>query len=78
MNDMVKINVKLDTIAKVKDFVDALLASTCDVDLVSGRYVIDAKSIMGIFSLDLTKPIECVIHSDSCDALLANLKPFTV
>lgn len=75
---MVKVNVKLDTITKVKDFVNSLVACPYDVDLVSGRYVIDAKSIMGIFSLDLTKEIELHIHSDNCDELLAEIKPFIV
>ena len=78
MIDMVKVNVKLDTITKVKDFVNTLVACPYDVDLTSGRYVIDAKSIMGIFSLDLTKEIACTIHCESCDALLEKLKPFIV
>lgn len=73
---MVKVNVKIDTINKVKDFVNLFVACPYDVDLVSGRYVIDAKSIMGIFSLDLSKPIELVIHADSCDELLEQLKPY--
>lgn len=47
----------LKTIIDVKNFVNAINAFDFDVDLVSGRYVIDAKSIMGIFSLDLSKPI---------------------
>lgn len=73
---MVKVNVRIDTITKVKDFVNALVACPYDVDLVSGRYVIDAKSIMGIFSLDLSKPIELVIHCEQCDELLEKLKEF--
>ena len=48
------------------------------MDLTSGRYVVDAKSIMGIFSLDLTKPIKAEVHSDTCDDLLAELKPYIV
>lgn len=75
---MVKVHVQLDTITKVKDFVNTLVTCPFDVDLTSGRYVIDAKSIMGIFSLDLTKPIELTIHCDSCDDLLTKLKPFIV
>lgn len=73
---MKTVTVMLDTITKVKDFVNQLLAIPYEVDLVSGRYVIDAKSIMGIFSLDLSKPIELRIYSDDCDALLEKLKPF--
>ena len=50
-----------------------------DFDLVSGRYVIDAKSIMGIFSLDLSKPIDLNIHAeDDVDAVLDALKPYTI
>ncbi|NLY44113.1 MAG: HPr family phosphocarrier protein, partial [Clostridiaceae bacterium] len=47
-----------------------------DVDLSSGRYVVDAKSIMGIFSLDLSKPIKVQVHSDDCDAFMEEIKPF--
>lgn len=57
--------VSLNTIEKVKDFVKQVQNIDASVDLVSGRYVIDAKSIMGIFSLDLSKPIDIVIHSDN-------------
>ena len=57
--------VSLNTIEKVKDFVKQVQNMDASVDLVSGRYVIDAKSIMGIFSLDLSKPIDIVIHSDN-------------
>jgi phosphotransferase system HPr-like phosphotransfer protein len=50
-----------------------------DFDLVSGRYVIDAKSIMGIFSLDLSKPIDLSIHAeDNLDNILEVLKPYMV
>ncbi len=75
---MKSVTVMLDTITKVKDFVNQLITVPYDVDLVSGKYVIDAKSIMGIFSLDLSKPIELRIYSDDCDALLEKLTPFIV
>ena len=61
---MQKISVSLNSIEKVKTFVNDINRFDCDFDLVSGRYVIDAKSIMGIFSLDLSKPIELIIHAD--------------
>ena len=48
----------------------------CDIDLTSGRYVVDAKSIMGIFSLDLSKPIMVEIHSEDCEALYNELTPY--
>ena len=50
-----------------------------DIDLISGRYVVDAKSIMGIFSLDLSKPIDLNIHAeDNIDEVLAVLKPYMI
>ncbi len=55
----------LDSIDKVKLFVNLISKYDSDFDLISGRYVIDAKSIMGIFSLDLSKPIELNIHDES-------------
>ena len=54
---MREVKIFLGTIERVKDFVNAVTRLDCDVDIVSGRYVIDAKSIMGIFSLDLSKPL---------------------
>ena len=52
----------------VKSFVNDITKFDSDFDLVSGRYVIDAKSIMGIFSLDLSKPINLNIHGDEDNA----------
>ena len=67
----------LKSINDVKDFVNIANKYDCDIDLTSGRYVVDAKSIMGIFSLDLSKPIKVEIHSnDSCDEILNDLKRF--
>ena len=62
---MKTVRISLNSIDKVKSFVNELVRySDVDFDLVSGRYVIDAKSIMGIFSLDLSKPIDLNIHAD--------------
>ena len=61
---MKTIQISLNSIDKVKAFVNDITKFDNDFDLVSGRYVIDAKSIMGIFSLDLSKPIELIIHAD--------------
>ncbi len=61
---MKKIMISLNSIDDVKVFVNEINLLPCDADLVSGRYTIDAKSIMGIFSLNLSKPIELHIHSD--------------
>lgn len=54
--------IQLDSIDKIKKFVNLVSSLDCELDLVSGRYVIDAKSIMGIFSIDLSQPIELHIH----------------
>ena len=73
---MKAVDISLNSIDKVKTFVNLINRFDYDFDLVSGRYVIDAKSIMGIYSLDLSKPVAIEIHSDDCDALVEELKPF--
>jgi len=77
---MKTIKVSLNSIDKVKSFVNDINRFSFDFDLVSGRYVIDAKSIMGIFSLDLSKHIDLNIHADGedLDSVLKVLKPYTV
>ena len=76
---MKTVQISLNSIDKVKSFVNDLTKFDCDFDLVSGRYVIDAKSIMGIFSLDLSKPIDLNIHSESSvDEIVNILKPYIV
>ena len=73
---MKEIKVCLNSIVDVKKFVNMVSMFECDIDLVSERYVVDAKSIMGIFSLDLSKPIIVRIHSDECDDIITALKEF--
>ena len=76
---MKTVKINLNSIDAVKSFVNAVTKFDSDFDLVSGRYVIDAKSIMGIFSLDLSKPIDLNIHAaDNIDDILAALKPYIV
>ncbi len=76
---MKTVQISLNSIDKVKSFVNAIAPFDYDFDLISGRYVIDAKSIMGIFSLDLSKPIELAIHADSdIDEILNVIKPYIV
>lgn len=76
---MKTVRICLDSIDKVKGFVNDISRFNTDFDLISGRYVIDAKSIMGIFSLDLSKPIELTIHeSDEIDEILKALQPYVV
>ena len=71
-------NLSLNCINDVKEFVNVVTKYDFDIDLTSGRYVVDAKSIMGIFSLDLSKPIKAEVHSDDCDAFIADVKKFIV
>ncbi|RPF47445.1 phosphotransferase system HPr-like phosphotransfer protein [Hydrogenoanaerobacterium saccharovorans] len=73
---MKEVTILLNTINDVKIFVNTVSKYDFDVDLVSGRYAIDAKSIMGIFSLDLSKPIKMQVYSDNCDAFMDEIKPF--
>ena len=69
---MKTVQISLNSIDKVKSFVNEITKYDNDFDLVSGRYVIDAKSIMGIFSLDLSKAIDLNIHADGeLDDILA-------
>ena len=75
---MTSVNICLDSIDKVKSFVNEITKFDSDFDLISGRYVIDAKSIMGIFSLDLSKPIELSIHSDNVIDILDTLTPYII
>ena len=75
---MKKFKVLSGSINDVKNFVNIVTKYDYDVDLISGRYVVDAKSIMGIFSLDLTQPIDVEIHSDDCDAFVDEIKPYIV
>ena len=76
---MKSVKISLNSIDAVKSFVNTVSKYESDFDLVSGRYVIDAKSIMGIFSLDLSKPIELNIHSeDQFDEIIESLKPYIV
>ncbi len=75
----VQISFNTDTLAKVKSFVNEVTKFDNEFDLVSGRYVVDAKSIMGIFSLDLTKPITLNIHTDeNVDKILDTLKDYLI
>lgn len=68
--------INLQSIDDVKAFVHLVNDYPFEVDLASGRYIVDAKSIMGIFSLDLTTPVEVQIHSDEADELITRLRRF--
>lgn len=75
---MKSVQIRLSTIADVRDFVDLVAKTDADIDLQSGRYVVDGKSIMGIFSLDLLSPITLTVHSDDAEEILAHLDRFLV
>lgn len=76
---MKTVQISLNSIDKVKSFVNDITKFDSDFDLVSGRYVIDAKSIMGIFSLDLSKPIDLNIHAEEdVEKILEVLKPYLI
>lgn len=70
--------IMLNSIADVKEFVTTVSKYEFDVDLESGRYAIDAKSIMGIFSLDLSKKIKLVAHTDDAGEFMAEIEKFKV
>lgn len=75
---MKELMIKLSTIEDVRNFVNAVTLCDYEVDLASGRYVVDAKSIMGIFSLDLMQPIQMTVHSDDAEAFLKSVEKFIV
>ena len=75
---MKTVDIKLSSIEDVRKFVDIVSKYDIDIDLSSGRYIVDAKSIMGIFSLDLLKPIMLTAHSDNTDELFAEIKPYMI
>ena len=75
---MKEIKIKLTNVQDIRDFVNYVILCDYEVDLIQGRYVIDAKSIMGIFSLDLLSPITLVAHSENADALIEKVAKFIV
>ena len=74
--NMKSINIKLSLAENVKTFVNTVNRYPYDMDLRAGRHVVDAKSILGIFSLDLSKPITLEFYTDDCDDLMNDIKPF--
>ena len=76
---MKSVKISLNSIDKVKSFVNDISKFNSDFDLVSGRYVIDAKSIMGIFSLDISQPIDLNIHAEGDDSeIMKALEPYII
>lgn len=77
-NNMVTTKISLQAINDVKEFVNVVMRYEFDIDLVSGRYAVDAKSIMGIFSLDLSKSITLNAHTDDAAELLKSIDKFII
>lgn len=75
---MTSIEIKLTSIQDIRNFVDTVTKYNMDIDLSSGRYIVDAKSIMGIFSLDLMNNIEVTAHTDNCDDLIKDISSVIV
>ena len=75
---MKSVNIKLSLAENVKSFVNIVCRHPYDVDLRAGRHVVDAKSILGIFSLDLSKPITMDVYTDDCDDLVQDIQPFAI
>ena len=73
---MKSVNIRLSLAENVKTFVSMVGHYPYDMDLRAGRHVVDAKSILGIFSLDLSKPITLEIYAEDCGDLLEDIKPF--
>ncbi|NLG93719.1 MAG: HPr family phosphocarrier protein [Clostridiales bacterium] len=74
---MISVKIRIDSVDKVKKFSSIITKENLDCELVEGVYILDAKSIMGIFSLDLTKPIQLNIHSDD-KKILNKLQDFII
>ena len=75
---MRSIPIKLSFAEEVKTFVNTVNRYPYEMDLRAGRHVVDAKSILGIFSLDLSKPITLDVYDDNCNDLAEDIKQFTV
>ena len=72
------VNIKLSLAQNVKSFVNIANRYPYDIDLRVGRHVVDGKSILGIFRLDLSKPITLEVYNDNCDDLMEDIKPFLI
>lgn len=75
---MKSIPIKLSFAEEVKSFVSIVNRYPYDMDLRAGRHVVDAKSILGIFSLDLARPIALEVYTDACDDLERDIAQFKI
>lgn len=67
----------LTQVSQVQAFANLVSRFPFEVDMVSGRYTVDAKSLLGIYSLDLNRPLQVLIYSDDCEELQKELEKFT-
>jgi phosphotransferase system HPr-like phosphotransfer protein len=75
---MQEINIKLTDMLSIREFVKEVVVLDYDVDLVQGRYIVDAKSIMGIFALDITSPIKVVANTNDASSFFAAIDKYVV
>ena len=75
---MKETSIMLSNVEDIRNFVNEVILVDYDVDLVQGRYTIDAKSIMGIFSLNLRSPITLIAHTDNADEFFTRIEKFSV
>ena len=75
---MVKTNIILPSVQSVREFVQQVILLDYDVDLVQGRYIVNAKSIMGIFALDTLTPIEVIAHTEDASVFFEKIEKFIV
>ena len=76
MKPMQEMIISLTNVQDIREFVNCVILVDYEVDLVQGRYTIDAKSIMGIFSLDLLSPIKLIAHTDDADVFFERIAKF--
>ena len=74
---MQAMTISLTQVTEVQDFVNLVSRFPFEVDIVSGRYTVNAKSLLGIYSLDLSRPLQVLIYSDDCAELMDALKAFS-
>lgn len=76
--EMQEAMIRLNTVQDIRVFVETVTMTDVEVDLCSQRYIVDGKSIMGIYSLDLLNPIKMIVHSDDCPELMEKLSRFII
>ncbi|MDO5519286.1 MAG: HPr family phosphocarrier protein [bacterium] len=75
---MLNLRVKLSSVDEIRDFVNKCCSLNCEIDLAAGRYIVDAKSILGVCSVDLTRDLELSVYTDNTDEVVEVLQPYMV